>query len=126
MNVSKRCFCQCCGKEFTRKTGNQRYCSKECQLKVKKEREYALAREERKLLLVPKECPTCGKIFTPKQRNQKYCSHECMLRMNGQWHKFRNKNGNELVTEVTNDADALGLTYGEYMKSLYKSNGRYA
>ena len=67
----------------------------------------------------------CGKIFVPTKGQQKYCSLSCGQRMNNLRGKHRKKSNNKLLIEVANDADALGITYGEYMKSLYKSNGRY-
>jgi len=125
MNDSKEGFCLYCGKKYKKRCYQQRYCSKECQYKAKRARENAANREERKLSVTPRECPMCGKIFVPTKGQQKYCSLSCGQRMNNLRSKHRKKSNNKLLIEVTNDADSLGITYGEYMKSLYKSNGRY-
>ena len=129
MNDSKRCFCQRCGKEFEKKAPNQKYCSIKCQKEMRKVIDRENARQEREASKQPKECPVCGKIFIPNRLHQKYCNGKCMRIMANRRDKNRSRKkkcNNALVIEVTNDADSLGLTYGEYMKSLYKSNGRYA
>lgn len=68
--------CEICGKEFV-KTGNcQKYCSKECSEKAKKDNYNKKYREERQILYQLR-CSVCGGVFISGRWYRVYCSKEC-------------------------------------------------
>ena len=64
--------CKECGKEFIRKSGNQKYCCKDCL--VKHYRKSYIPKERKPF---KKKCFECGKVFMTKANNAKYCSKKC-------------------------------------------------
>lgn len=61
-------ICIECGKKFKTCHFNQKYCSKECNLKKKR------------LTLHERTCLECGKEFKTSVHNKKYCSKTCYLK----------------------------------------------
>lgn len=60
--------CEHCGKSFTQKASNQKYCSTRCC-------EEAWGRTSSNSY--ERKCPSCGKLFTTVRSCQRYCSPEC-------------------------------------------------
>ena len=71
-----------------------------------------------------KNCEICGKSFSPIAYNQRFCCVECRneaynISRRGK-HKEKNlptpkPKAHESLSEVARKANALGLTYGQYM-----------
>lgn len=63
--------CLNCGKQFTTKHKNQKYCSNKCQLECQ--------RQHQAKVLIERTCPICGKIFyvERKSNTKKTCSPQC-------------------------------------------------
>jgi len=75
-------ICKICGKEFEPKQSNmaqQKYCSNECRVIVRKEHE-KMQNEKNKAKIAArdrtKRCPICNQDFWAV-KNEKYCSEEC-------------------------------------------------
>lgn len=95
--MAKPKICACCGREFTPKVQQTKYCSEECKKEVKKQQNKACYekngekyKEKRKEYYEevsewlrskrkPKICPVCGEEFYNSKDNRrlKYCSAEC-------------------------------------------------
>jgi len=58
--------CVLCGKQFTQKAANQKYCSYDCQLSTWRDGEQLTRR-----------CRACGQEFRTWRKYQRYCSSEC-------------------------------------------------
>lgn len=78
-------ICEVCGKEFDRRTGNQRYCGLECQ-QIAYERSCMIAESALSSVLGSdaesgewQKCKTCGKMFKLKSRYSRalYCCDDC-------------------------------------------------
>lgn len=73
--------CVFCGNEFEAQKSTKKYCSKNCENKMKyirqKERKEA---EKQGINYNEKECLICGKKFIPKNKNanQRTCCYDCM------------------------------------------------
>jgi predicted nucleic acid-binding Zn ribbon protein len=67
--------CVVCGRVFSPKANNAKYCSDECRLKARAIREKELRDSSRQVY--HRTCPICGKSFVTKVVNKKYCSEEC-------------------------------------------------
>ena len=65
--------CKYCGKPFTKKHYNEKYCSDECRKLSKKELDKTY--KTRKTTTV--KCAYCGEIFQQEHANEKYCSDRC-------------------------------------------------
>jgi hypothetical protein len=65
-------ICQCvqCGKSFTPKTKNQKFCSAECRKSEGREKGISFK-------YAKKQCECCGKLYKPKTIEHKYCSESC-------------------------------------------------
>ena len=77
-------ICVICGKEFEAIKSTKKYCSKDCENKMRREK-YAAQQLLKKDLpkenhMAFKECLLCGKSFQPKTpaANQRQCCYECM------------------------------------------------
>lgn len=75
--------CKHCGKPFTPKGRNQKFCSVECRF------EYRKAHKKKSNRVYIKECPICKKQFGATHFNQKYCSDGCFqIARSQQSHKY--------------------------------------
>ena len=61
--------CKKCGKSFTPKSGQEKYCGDPCQYKQYKDKVYR-----------DRACNMCGKSFTPVIKTQRYCGEPCKYR----------------------------------------------
>ncbi len=79
--------CPICGKDFEPKQSNmgqQKYCSAECRLIVRKEHERQLNEKNKEKIRNrdhTKTCPVCGGKFQAVH-NEKYCSDPCRKKAN--------------------------------------------
>ena len=74
-----------------------------------------------------KECEICGKVFNLISNNQRYCGEKCKREANSilRHERYRAEKLNKLdaqtkpkhdtLSEVARKANAMGLTYGQYM-----------
>lgn len=72
--------CLHCRKAFAKGMPRQRYCSSECQLQAKAERQAAKRKAERTVARKPRKCDYCGERFTPTRNDARFCcdSHRAM------------------------------------------------
>lgn len=68
--------CPICGKEFTPRRSDQKFCSARCR-NVAKSRRYNERHRERLRPPEVKTCPECGKEFVSKSRAHKFCCEDC-------------------------------------------------
>jgi len=121
--------CAICGKEFEGKT-TAKYCCKECYIEAQKRIRDFKKNSYEKLRV----CPVCGKSFMSKYR--KYCTNECSsiaekVVMKEYMKTYQRADKKTLVRkkstfaellEVSNVANKLGLSYGEYVAGV--KNGK--
>lgn len=106
--MKRKLICPICGKEFTKETNAQKYCSAKCRKasnrspKVKRLKKY--------------KCDWCGKEFL-FERRKKYCCKECRLYANGRL-KIRETKTKvaHSIEEVAKFSREAGLTYGHYVQ----------
>lgn len=78
-----------------------------------------------------RQCAECGKTFPLTTWNQKYCCEECRansrrvaervrMRKKRTAQKKVKKQTCESLSEVARKANAMGLTYGQYMQRCQK------
>lgn len=74
-----------------------------------------------------KECEICGKVFALISYNQRYCGEKCKREANSILRHERylaeklnaqTKPKHDTLSEVARKANAMGLTYGQYMTRL--------
>lgn len=75
-------FCKFCGKEFTKKSNSQKYCSDRCKSEAKKLQDKQNSKNryrklKKKAPVLTGKCGCCGKEFIKRHGNQKYCSKKC-------------------------------------------------
>lgn len=75
-------FCKFCGKEFTRKSNSQKYCSDKCKSEAKKLQDKQNSKNrymnlKKNAPVLTGKCGCCGKEFIKRHGNQKYCSKKC-------------------------------------------------
>lgn len=75
-------FCKICGKKFTRKYNNEKYCSSECKNIAKKQQMKLISsktytQNKKNTSHKTSICKYCGKPFIKQHGNQKYCSKKC-------------------------------------------------
>ena len=63
--VTKKC--ELCGKPFTTRYKEQRFCSRSCANSARSTRD-----------LSERSCEQCGKVFKPSRESQRFCSRSCM------------------------------------------------
>lgn len=68
--------CPTCGKNFTKNSNRQIYCSFECRYPLKKDKQVNKQRISRGA----RHCRICGTLFAPSTDNRFYCSDKCQLR----------------------------------------------
>lgn len=85
--------CQWCGKEYPRKIGNPKFCSRKCYGDSKKgvstgahkPETIAKIRDDlrsRSTSIFPRSCKRCGKIIERPTHRQVYCSNSCSAKAN--------------------------------------------
>ena len=71
-----------------------------------------------------KECEICGKVFNLISNNQRYCGEKCKReasillrreRYRAEKLNEQTKPKHDTLSEVARKANAMGLTYGQYM-----------
>lgn len=71
-----------------------------------------------------RECEICGKVFYLISYNQRYCGEKCKREANSILRRQRylaeklnaqTKPKHDTLSEVARKANAMGLTYGQYM-----------
>ena len=75
-------ICKICGREFTKTSNSQKYCSDSCKAKAKKLQDSYNSRKTYILKKIRKPleigtCEYCGEEFVKTHGNQKYCSEVC-------------------------------------------------
>lgn len=98
--------CALCGKEFETQTPNRKYCSPECRQKAQ---------------VYYKICPFCDKEFKTRYKHQIYCSAQCHKKKviadcSATYKKHVSSPSN--FDERIKQADACGLSYGNYVAQL--------
>ena len=77
--------CKRCGEFFEPRHGQQRYCSKACQIKYNNERRVLVQKQERAMRQpIEITCEQCGTTFETMHKNTKYCSIKCRRRVEAQ------------------------------------------
>ena len=117
--------CDNCGKEFTPRIGNQRFCSRKCSdLKWQADRAAA-----RRASLRVRKCAQCGKEFQPRTGNQIYCCRSCGIVANREEAKRfypapappeknaakKNTENMREIARLAKNARERGVSYGRYV-----------
>lgn len=76
-------------------------------------------------VIMKKYCPICQKAFYTKIPRRKTCSDECAKEYNLMQEERRSlkyvvKHGKRKISDVNAEARKQGLTYGQYVASLYE------
>lgn len=117
--------CEYCGKAFTPRVQNGRFCSPKCAdlwwQDARKEQRKAQKKETR-------ICEYCGKKFVPKSGNQIYCSKRCGIKKARDEGRRLDKKPAEKEKNVVNKTENMreiaridrsarekGLSYGRYI-----------
>jgi hypothetical protein len=68
-----------------------------------------------------RKCEICGKVFNLISYNQQYCGEKCKREAKSLYCRDKRrlnaqtKTKNDTLSEVARKANAMGLTYGQYM-----------
>ena len=131
--------CVICGKMFETVYPSKITCSLECSAQRKSDTARAYQQRCREERHMPKKtCRVCGKEFVPKEgtKNQSYCSRECKRqelnkRARDRYHEMRYIEpqaetiipGEPTLDEKIAAAQAMGMTYGQYVLMLRQRKG---
>ena len=103
--MKRTLMCPVCGKEFTKETNAQKFCSAKCR---------RAANRKLKATLKAFKCNWCGSEFL-SERRKKYCCRKCMLYANKRIKKREIQPKKVLsLEEVAVLSREAGMSYGEY------------
>ena len=104
--MMKKLICPICGKEFTKESNAQKYCSAKCRR--------AANRKPKVMELKKFKCNWCGTEFLAERR-KKYCCKACCLYACGRLMIRETKPKKVLsLEEVAVLSREAGMSYGEY------------
>ncbi len=122
--IGKPIKCECCGKEFIATTVKSKFCSKECLIKVSRQK----ARERNMERKSKMKCEECGKPLGAYSSSH-YCSKECSYEATKrrlregkpasvvkEERKRKQKKPVLSIGEICRLAMAEHLTYGQYVE----------
>ncbi len=97
--------CQMCGKEFTPRRHNQKYCSAECSTEAGRQRSRENAATHRAVF--ENVCKYCGIKFTTCNKFRNYCCKE---------HKSLARK--PTLSELMEQAEECAMTFREYVAAI--------
>lgn len=110
--------CVICGAEFQTTSASSKYCSRECRMRARKPNWTAQSRWGHSYDHI---CKWCGKPYVSGSPNGDYCTPSCKVKAYKAVHPKENKPKQKSLAEIVAEADAMGMSYGQYVAHHMKS-----